>query len=137
MVPDGFEGMDGRSAMLLGEINGKLESLIAEFQDEREQARIERRMMFETTGQLNVMRTELDALTHKVDGLKSQVYSNKTEIDKIKNTAENKQITATHTMKLAGILGTILAAIGGFLWMVASYVSSHWDSVSTFLKSKL
>lgn len=136
MVPEGFSEMD-RYTLLLGKIEGQLERLIEEFTEERQQAHQERSILFEKVGKIELIEARLSQLETKVDGLKSQTMSNKTEMDKFKSVEETKKITSLHTMKLLGLLGTVLAAVGTVLWMVASWVSSHWDSVATFLKSKL
>lgn len=136
MVPDGFSEMD-RYALRLGKIEGLLERLIEEFTEEREQAHQERRMLFEKVGKLDLIEARLDQLEHKYDGLKSQVYSTKAELDKRKNEDNTQRSVAADRAKWFGLITAGLTAIGGAVWIAAGWISAHWNEVSAFLKSKL
>lgn len=132
MVPEGYQDMDHQSSMLLGEINGKLETFMGQFEDDRAEARIERRAIMEKLGQQDMMKAELEVLTHTVAGLKSQVYSNKAEIDKLKYGEETKKQMSIYTMKLIGFFGAVFTMLGTAVWGLGTWIEAKWHLISIF-----
>lgn len=128
--------MDHQVAMLLGEINGKLESLIRQSEEDRAQSRIDRGILLERYSQQDVLRADLDGVIETVKTLKTQVYSNKAEIDRFKYDQESDKKVDRHTIKLIGIFGSIFTAIVTGLWVVGGWIGDNWHVFSALFKAK-
>lgn len=124
--------MDHQLAVMLGEIKGNLESFMSQFEDDRAEARIERRAIMEKLGHQDIIKAELEGLSHTVAGLKSQVYSNKAEIDKLKYGEESKKQMNTYTMKLIGFFGAVFTMLGTAVWGLGTWIEAKWHLISIF-----
>lgn len=128
MVPDGFSGMDQQTALLLGEIKGQLASLIREFEDHRDQTRESAAAQLQ---KLEHMEVDVNSLKGVVPSMQSQVYSNKSEIDRVKGDVTLiKSIYAKATGAIA-VLWTIAALTATGIW----WALTHWGDALSLVKS--
>jgi hypothetical protein len=136
MRSDGVPGMDHQLAMAIGEINGKLDSLAADFHDDREQGRIERRAFLEKLSQIDRLQSRFELLEGVVKGVERQTMSNKTQLEKFVYADDTQKIKDRHTYKILGVFGSIFTAIATGLWMVGNWAETNWHVFSALFKGK-
>lgn len=128
MVPDGFSAMDTQTSLLLGEIKGQLSSLIREFEDHRDQSRDSSAAQLLKLEHLEI---DVNSLKGVVPGMQSQVYSNKSEIDRVKvDIGLIKSIYAKAT-GIVTVLWTVVALVMTGVW----WALSHWSEAFAMFRS--
>ena len=128
--------MDPQLAMLLGGIKEQVENLAEDFHDEREQNRNERRVFLEKLNQQDLIVARVVALETRVESLKLQTMSNKTQLEKFVYADENQKNLDKHTMKIVAIFGSIFTGIVTCLWAVGGWIEQNWHVFSAFFKAK-
>jgi len=121
--------MDPQLAMLLGEIKQQVESLAEDFHDERAANRDERRIFLEKLNQQDLIQARVTALETRVESLKLQTMSNKTQLEKFVYADDKQKSLDKHTMKIIAIFGSIFTGI-------VTWIEQNWHVFSALFKGK-
>lgn len=129
MIPDGVNEFD--LYRILGKLEEGQRNLLSLFEDERELARVERRMSVERDERFErAERAFHDHIEHAA-AVEKQVMSNKERLDKLSERAERSEDL---NKKIMGIFGLATFAFAmmlqGMWWAV-----THWAEMVTFIKS--